>query len=146
MAEEEAEPLYLRSLEEFLGATTVRTDLTAPTFCMANGCVDSVDGSTAREQLRIAHELFTAIGAEAFAERRVELLATGERRLATSAAKAELTPQEAQVARLAAEGGTNRRSPVASSSAASTVDYHLRKVYPKLGVTSRHQLAQALRT
>ena len=64
----------------------------------------------ARRQLRTAHEMFTSMGAEAFAERaRVELLATGERaRSRTAPAAEELTPQEAQIARLVSEGQSNR--------------------------------------
>ncbi len=100
----------------------------------------------ARERLRTAHEMFTAMGAGAFAERaRVELLATGERaRQRTAEAAEELTPQEAQVARLVSEGDSNRDIAAQLFLSPSTVDYHLRKVFRKTGVTSRTQLARAM--
>ncbi len=100
----------------------------------------------AREQLRIAHEMFTSMGAEAFAERaRIELLATGERaRLRTAPAAEELTPQEAQIARLVSEGESNRDIAAQLFLSPSTVDYHLRKVFRKTGVTSRTQLARTM--
>ena len=98
----------------------------------------------AREQLRRAHEMFSEFGMEAFAERaRVELKATGERaRERTVATRDDLTPQEAQVSRLAAEGATNQEIAARLFISASTVDYHLRKVFRKLGVKSRTQLAR----
>ena len=100
----------------------------------------------AREQLRTAHDMFTSMGAEAFAERaRIELLATGERaRQRTAEAADELTPQEAQIARLVSEGDSNRDIAAQLFLSPSTVDYHLRKVFRKTGVTSRTQLARAM--
>ncbi len=98
----------------------------------------------AREQLRRAHEMFTEFAMEAFAERaRVELEATGEHaRERTMATRDDLTPQEAQVSRLAAEGATNQEIAARLFISASTVDYHLRKAFRKLGVRSRTQLAR----
>jgi len=100
----------------------------------------------ARRQLRTAHETFTSMGAGAFAERaRIELLATGERaRQRTAETESELTPQEAQIARLVSQGESNRDIAAQLFLSPSTVDYHLRKVFRKLGVTSRTQLARAL--
>ena len=100
----------------------------------------------AREQLRTAHELFTDFGVEAFAERaRLELEATGERaRKRTADTLDELTPQETQVARLAAQGETNREIAARLFISASTVEYHLRKAFRKLDVKSRVQLADRL--
>jgi len=97
----------------------------------------------AREQLRIAHEMFTSMGAEAFAERaRVELLATGEHARQRAAwTDTELTPQEAQIARLVSQGDTNRDIAAQLFLSPSTVDYHLRKVFRKVGVATRTQLA-----
>ena len=99
-----------------------------------------------REQLRIAHEMFVSMGAKAFAERgRVELLATGERARQRSAPAAEeLTPQEAQIARLVSEGDSNRDIATQLFLSPSTIDYHLRKVFRKTGVTSRTQLVRAM--
>jgi DNA-binding NarL/FixJ family response regulator len=100
----------------------------------------------AREQLRTAHELFTDLGVEAFAERaRLELQATGERaRKRTVDTRDKLTPQETQIARLAAEGHTNREIAARLFISASTVEYHLRKAFRKLNVESRTQLAHRL--
>ena len=100
----------------------------------------------ARERLRTAHDMFTSMGAETFAERaRIELLATGERsRQRTAPAADELTPQEAQIARLVSEGESNRDIAAQLFLSPSTVDYHLRKVFRKTGVTSRTQLARAM--
>ena len=100
----------------------------------------------ARGQLRTAYEMFTAMGAGAFAERaRVELLATGERaRQRTAPTADELTPQEAQIARLVSQGQSNRDIAAQLFLSPSTVDYHLRKVFRKTGVTSRTQLARAM--
>jgi DNA-binding CsgD family transcriptional regulator len=96
----------------------------------------------AREELRTAHELFRDFGVEAFAERaRVELEATGERaRKRTAEALDQLTPQETQIGRLAVEGHTNREIAARLFISTSTVEYHLRKAFRKLGVKSRTQL------
>jgi DNA-binding CsgD family transcriptional regulator len=100
----------------------------------------------AREQLRTAHELFTDFGVEAFAERaRLELEATGERaRKRTADTLDQLTPQETQIARFAAQGDTNREIAARLFISASTVEYHLRKAFRKLDVKSRVQLADRL--
>ena len=100
----------------------------------------------AREQLRAAHEIFSRAGAEAFAERaRRELLATGEtvRRL-TSETRDVLTHQESQIARLAAEGRTNPKIGAQLFISPRTVEYHLREVFTKLGVSSRKELRSTL--
>ncbi len=98
----------------------------------------------ARQQLRHAHEMFTEFGMQAFAERaRGELEATGEHaRKRTVETRDDLTPQEAQISRLAAEGATNPEIAAQLFISPSTVDYHLRKAFRKLGVKSRHQLEQ----
>lgn len=100
----------------------------------------------AREQLRVAHEMFSRMGAEAFAERaRRELSATGETvRKRTVETPDELTAQEAQVARLAAEGHTNPEIGAQLFISPRTVEYHLHKIFPKLGISSRRELRRAL--
>jgi DNA-binding NarL/FixJ family response regulator len=98
----------------------------------------------ARDQLRTAHELFGRFGAEAFAERaRRELLATGETaRRRTSDTVDVLTPQEAQIARLARDGLSNPEIGAQLFISPRTVQYHLRKVFLKLDITSRNQLGR----
>ena len=100
----------------------------------------------ARTQLRTAHEMLAAMGAEAFAERaRRELLAAGETvRKRTVETTSELTAQEASIARLARDGRTNPEIGAQLFLSARTVEWHLRKVFTKLGVSSRRELHGAL--
>ena len=100
----------------------------------------------AREQLRVAHTMLLDMGMEAFAERtRRELLATGETvRKRTGATLGELTPQEVQVARLAGGGQTNPEIATQLFLSPRTVEWHLHKVFGKLGVGSRRELRAAL--
>jgi len=99
----------------------------------------------ARQQLRAAHEMFSRIGAEAFAERaECELLATGEPPANAPWRPAELTAQEAQVARLARDGLSNLVIGARLVISPRTVQYHLRKVFTKLGINSRVQLDRVL--
>jgi DNA-binding CsgD family transcriptional regulator len=99
----------------------------------------------ARHQLHAAHDLFTAIGADAFAERaRSELLATGEKvRKREVDTQHQLTPQEEHIVRLARDGRTNREIAAELFLSTRTVEWHLRKVFAKLGITSRRELDQA---
>lgn len=98
--------------------------------------------TSAREHLTIAHEMFTKMGADAFAERaRRELTATGEKvRKQPLASGDELTAQEAQIAQLARDGLTNQEIGAQLFISTHTVEWHLRKVFVKLGVRSRRQL------
>ncbi|HKD89418.1 MAG TPA: LuxR C-terminal-related transcriptional regulator [Streptosporangiaceae bacterium] len=100
----------------------------------------------ARLELRAAYDMFDRMGAEAFAARAAtELSATGERvQLRSSATNFDLTPQEARVAGLAVEGVTNNQIAAELFISPRTVEYHLRKVFRKLGVSSRSQLARHL--
>jgi DNA-binding CsgD family transcriptional regulator len=100
----------------------------------------------ARQQLEGAREAFESMGAHGFADRaRVELLATGARaRKRVDETRYDLTPQEARIARLAAGGDTNAAIAARLVISANTVDYHLRKVYRKLDIKSRHELARVV--
>ena len=100
----------------------------------------------ARDQLRAAHETFSRIGAEAFAQRaRGELLATGETvRKRTHDTREVLTPQEAQIAQLARDRHTNPEIAAQLFLSPRTVEYHLHKVFTKLGISSRKEIRAAL--
>jgi DNA-binding CsgD family transcriptional regulator len=102
----------------------------------------------ARKRLRTAHDMLGAMGMEAFAERaRHELLATGETvRQHQDDTHDELTPQEAHIARLARDGHTNPEIGAQLYISARTVEWHLRKVFTKLGISSRKALHDALPT
>jgi DNA-binding CsgD family transcriptional regulator len=102
----------------------------------------------ARNELSIAYDMFASMGAEAFAKRtQAELVATGERaRKRNATTSNDLTPQETHVAELAAAGQTNAEIAAQLFLSPSTVEYHLRKVFRKLALTSRRQLKGALPT
>jgi DNA-binding NarL/FixJ family response regulator len=96
----------------------------------------------AREQLRLAYDLLSSMGAVAFTERaRRELVATGAKiRKRVNETRADLTPQETQIARLAAQGLTNPEIGAQLFLSPRTVEYHLHKVYSKHGIASRREL------
>jgi DNA-binding NarL/FixJ family response regulator len=100
----------------------------------------------ARDQLRTAHDMLSAMGFAGFAERaRRELLATGEKvRKRTVETFNELTSQEACIARLAVDGLTNPEIGAQLFLSARTVEWHLRKVFTKLGIGSRRELRRLL--
>ena len=145
LSADDAEPLYRQAID-LLEQTVIRTDLARAHLLYGEWLRRQNRPQDARGQLGAAYDMFTEMGAGAFASRsRGELEATGERRRKRSAETAQmLTPQEAQVARLVAEGGTNREVAAALFLSPATVDYHLRKVYQKLGITSRTQLARRM--
>ncbi len=101
----------------------------------------------ARERLRAAEEMFAEIGMEAFADRaRTELVAAGAKpRTRLVEAREELTPQEEQIARLARDGLTNADIGDQLFLSPRTVEYHLHKVFAKLGIDSRGGLEAACR-
>jgi ATP/maltotriose-dependent transcriptional regulator MalT len=143
---EEAERLYRESLAR-LGRTRMRVDLARAHLLYGEWLRRERRRSDAREQLRMAHGMLEGIGAEAFAERaRRELRATGEtaRRRTLAAGQEDLTAQEARIARLACDGLSNPDIGTRLFISAHTVQYHLRKVFAKLGITSRSQLDRVL--
>jgi DNA-binding CsgD family transcriptional regulator len=140
-----AADLYRESIDR-LARTPMRVDLARSHLLYGEWLRRANRRVDARVQLRIAHESFLAMGAEAFAERAgSELAATGETvRKRVLHSIEELTAQEARVAHLAAEGRTNAEIGAELFISARTVEYHLRKVYPKLGITSGRELEGAL--
>jgi DNA-binding CsgD family transcriptional regulator len=142
---DDADALYLEAISR-LGRTRIRVQLARTQLLYGEWLRRERRRLDAREQLRTAHEFFRDAGMEAFAERaRLELEATGERaRKRTMDTLDQLTPQETQIARLAAQGETNRAIAAQLFISASTVEYHLRKAFRKLSVKSRTQLAERL--
>ncbi len=138
-----ADDLYAEAIER-LARTRVAVDLARAHLLYGEWLRRQRRRLDARNELRIAHEMFTGFGMEAFAERaRVELRASGEHaRKRTVETLDQLTPQESQVARLAAQGNTNREIAAQLFISPSTVEYHLHKAFRKLDVKSRTQLAQ----
>jgi len=137
--------LYREAIERF-SRTRLRPELARAHLLYGEWLRREGRRVDAREQLRTAHHLFDAIGMEAFAERaRRELLATGEKaRKRGAGTREELTPQEEQIARLAREGLSNPEIGAQLFVSARTIEWHLRNVFAKLGITSRRQLQTAL--
>jgi DNA-binding CsgD family transcriptional regulator len=142
---EDAEEFFEESLAQLVG-TDVVTELARSRLTYGEWLRRSNRRMDAREQLREAYESFAGMGAAAFAERaRGELLATGARAQRPTAPVGHgLTPQEGQVASLAADGATNAEIATRLFVTVSTVEYHMNKVLRKLSVTSRRQLSGAL--
>jgi DNA-binding CsgD family transcriptional regulator len=140
---EAAEKLYREAIER-LTPTALRPDLARTHLLYGEWLRRERRPREAREHLRSAEERFTEFGMEGFAERaRVELRATGERaRKRTVETGTDLTPREATISRLVAQGATNQEVAAQLFISQSTVEYHLRKVFSKLGLKSRTQLAK----
>jgi DNA-binding CsgD family transcriptional regulator len=143
---EAAEASYCEAIDR-LGRTRRRPDLARSHLLYGEWLRRQRRRRDARDQLHAAFAMFDSIGMDAFAGRaRAELRATGERARPRSPGAPEvLTPQEEQIAWLVAEHLSNREIAARLFISASTVEYHLRKIFRKLGVSSRTQLAQALR-
>ena len=142
---EEAEAYY-RTAIELLGRTRIRPDYARARLLYGEWLRRVNRRADAREQLRTAYEMLSAMGMAGFAERaRRELLATGETvRKRASQTTRQLTSQEASVARLAAEGLTNPEIGTRLFISTRTVQYHLAKVFQKLEINSRGQLHRVL--
>jgi DNA-binding CsgD family transcriptional regulator len=141
-----ANNLYREAVER-LGCTKLRPELARAHLLYGEWLRRQGRRVDAREQLHTAHELFIAMGMEAFAERaRRELLATGEKaRKRTGDTRGDLTPQEAQIAQLARDGYSNPEIGAQLFLSPRTVEWHLRKVFAKLDISSRKELDTALR-
>jgi DNA-binding CsgD family transcriptional regulator len=142
---EAAEALYREALER-LGRTRLRIELARTHLLYGEWLRREQRRVDARKQLHIADDMLSTMGVEAFADRaRRELLATGEtlrkRRVET---RSDLTAQEAQIARLARDGLTNPEIGAQLFISPRTVQYHLRKVFLKLGISSRAELERVL--
>jgi DNA-binding CsgD family transcriptional regulator len=140
-----ADALYREAIER-LERTRMRVELARARLVYGEWLRREHRRGEARGQLRVAYDMFATIGAQAFAHRaRGELLAIGDTvRERAADAQESLTPQEAQIARLAAHGQTNPEIGAQLFISPRTVEYHLRKVFGKLGVSSRKDLRGAL--
>jgi DNA-binding CsgD family transcriptional regulator len=141
-----AERLYRESIDR-LGRTLIRADLARAHLLYGEWLRRERRRIDARAQLRIAHDMLDTMGMDAFAERaRRELEATGEtaRRRTLAPQDEQLTAQETQIARMARDGLSNPEIAARLFISGRTVQYHLRKVFSKLGIESRTQLNLAL--
>ncbi|WP_394618911.1 AAA family ATPase [Lentzea sp. JNUCC 0626] len=142
-----AEELYREAIER-LGRTLLRPDIARAHLLYGEWLRRQSRRVDARHELNTAYEMFVSIGMAAFAERaRRELLANGERvgeRVVEVAPTAKLTPQERQIALLVREGLSNPEVGAQLFLSTRTVEWHLRKVFTKLSITSRRQLREAL--
>ncbi len=140
-----ADELYREAIER-LARTQLRPELARAHLLYGEWLRRENRRVDAREQLRAAHEQFVSIGMVAFAERaRKELVATGEKpRKRSVETRDDLTAQERQIAQLACDGLSNPEIGARLFLSPRTVEWHLSKVFGKLGIRSRHELANAL--
>jgi DNA-binding CsgD family transcriptional regulator len=140
-----AERLYREAIER-LGRTRLRPELARSRLLYGEWLRRANRRVDAREQLRRAHDAFVGMGADGFAERaRHELRATGGKvRKRLDETRDELTPQEEHIARLARAGRTNPEIGAELYLSPRTVEWHLNKVFAKLGISSRRALQEAL--
>jgi len=145
-ADDDAEELYQESIE-LLAKVPLAVELAWSRLLFGEWLRRRKRRSDARVQLRAAYESFASWGAVPFAERaRVELLATGgTARRRSVETQLDLTPQERQVASMAASGLTNAEIATRLFVTTSTIEFHLSRVFRKLGITSRKQIASLLR-
>jgi DNA-binding NarL/FixJ family response regulator len=143
--DEVAEGFYLEAIER-LARSRIRFQYARAHLLYGEWLRRQRRRADAREHLRTAHEMFNRSGVEAFADRAArELLATGEHApKRTVEMKTDLTPQELQIARLARDGFSNTEIGSRLFLSRYTVEYHLRKVFVKLGINSRTKLARVL--
>ena len=140
-----AERLYREAIER-LARTRLRPELARAHLLYGEWLRREGRRVEAREQLHTAHDMFATMGMEAFADRaHKELLATGAKaRKRTVETRDDLTAQERQIAELARDGLSNPEIGARLFLSPRTVEWHLRKVFGKLGIRSRHELADAL--
>ena len=140
-----AEAMYEEAIAR-LGRTPLRPELARAHLLYGEWLRRAGRRVDARQNLRTAYEMFTSFGSDGFGERaRRELLATGETvRKRTDETRGQLTPQEQQIARLAADGHTNPEIGAQLFLSSRTVEWHLHKVFTKLDISSRRQLRTEL--
>jgi ATP/maltotriose-dependent transcriptional regulator MalT len=143
---EDAQSLYREAIER-LGRSRLAAELARAHLLYGEWLRREQRRTEARAQLRQAYEMFTEMGAAPFAERAArELVATGETaRKRTPETRDELTPHEARIARMARDGASNQQIATELFVSRKTVEYHLHKVFQKLAISRREQLARALR-
>ena len=143
-----AEGFYLEAIDR-LKRTRIRPELARTHLLYGEWLRREGRRVDARGQLRVAHDLLSTIGMEAFADRaRRELLSTGEtisKRSAAGTERDELTPQETRIALLARDGLSNPEVGARLFLSPRTVEWHLRKVFAKLAISSRKELREAIR-
>jgi DNA-binding CsgD family transcriptional regulator len=142
---EHAEPLFVRSLS-LLTESPIRTDLAYTHLVYGEWLRRQKRRGDARRELRSAREMFEEMDGHSFADRAAhELTLAGEHSpIRRGRYSFDLTPQQEQIARLASQGDTNSEIAARLFISANTVDYHLRNVFRKLGVSSRRELREAL--